>query len=51
MNKLIAQYGPWASKFKEIYNNVLRKYEAGARGAENLVTSEEASFSCVGWTY
>ena len=44
MNKLTVRYGPLASKFKEIYNNVLRKYEAGARGADSLVTSEEGSF-------
>ena len=39
MKELTSQYGPWATRFKEIYDGSVTKYKGGARGAENLVTS------------
>ncbi len=44
MKELTSQYGPWATRFKEVYDSTLKKYQAGERGAEILVTSEETRF-------
>jgi len=44
MKELTAQYEPWATMFKEVYDRALEKYNAGDRRAANLVTSEEAGF-------
>ncbi len=51
MKELTSHYGPWATGFKEVYDSAVEKYQAGDRGAENLVTSEEARFlSSIGGT-
>jgi len=38
MKELTAQYEPWATTFKEVYDRALEKYNAGDRRAANLVT-------------
>ena len=44
MKELTSQYEPWGTRFKEIYDSTVEKYQAGEREAENLVNSEEARF-------
>ena len=44
MKEWTSQYGPWAIRFKEVYDSTLEKYQTGEREAENLVNAEEARF-------
>ena len=44
MKELALQYEPWGTRFKEIYDSTVEKYQAGEREAENLVNAEEARF-------
>ncbi len=44
MNALTSHYGPWAALFQEVYDSAAERYHAGQRGAENLVTLDEALF-------
>ena len=44
MKELASQYGPWAIRFREVYDSTLEKYQTGEREAENLVNAEEARF-------
>ncbi len=44
MNNLTLHDEAWANSFRAIYDRGVEKYEAGERRAENLVTSDDASF-------